>query len=384
MRAVNLACISLILVTVSILGAQNRYDPLRQFRTSNDITWLEKVASDETIAQYVVGFGHSPKGVRTRAYVRLGEIGSPEAIQAIHRIEESSRKEIPAEDRFSMGLRIHPGAHMGDSVVKPVAQAEMNGTTYAIVMGCGMGDLDMCLTHTQTPSDVKSWTRPKLIPNRFWIRISDAKLRASSPDTLLFTFTQESAGSPGSIMEVPRQRPAPPKVGPQEWKLSIKDIERDSDGDGWTDVEEQRLGLDPHNADSDHDGIPDGRDVCPDYAPSANDNDEDAQILERSFFAQFGLTGARHVMLVDSKSRRLQMWGYRGPVLYIPEMEKWRAEHQFGMVYVTWKIKSKTAIEATVELSDFEADLAAGGYEVKLRKISNEWIVVSAGMSWIS
>src|SRR5262249_20262867 len=36
-----------------------------------------------------------------------------------------------------------------------------------------------------------------------------------------------------------------------------RDLARDGDGDGWTDLVEQRLGTDPLKADSDGDGIPD-------------------------------------------------------------------------------------------------------------------------------
>jgi hypothetical protein len=60
-------------------------------------------------------------------------------------------------------------------------------------------------------------------------------------------------------------------IGPQEWRLSLPEIERDSDRDGWSDIEEARLGLDPHNPDSDIDGIPDGSDVCPNYAQTSAD-----------------------------------------------------------------------------------------------------------------
>jgi hypothetical protein len=37
----------------------------------------------------------------------------------------------------------------------------------------------------------------------------------------------------------------------------------DRDGDGLTDIEEHRLGLDFSNADTDGDGVPDGRDPLP-------------------------------------------------------------------------------------------------------------------------
>lgn len=57
---------------------------------------------------------------------------------------------------------------------------------------------------------------------------------------------------------------------PLELSAKLADIERDSDGDGLTDLAEQQLLLDPHAADSDGDGIPDGADPLPNVAAVAH------------------------------------------------------------------------------------------------------------------
>jgi hypothetical protein len=85
------------------------------------------------------------------------------------------------------------------------------------------------------------------------MKLTDARLTRQSADRLVFTFTP----SP------PKREPAAPPASPQQWEVSIDDVERDSDGDGWTDHEEARLGLDAHDADSDGDDLPDGRDPAP-------------------------------------------------------------------------------------------------------------------------
>ncbi|MGC4114497.1 MAG: hypothetical protein QM765_07775 [Myxococcales bacterium] len=46
-------------------------------------------------------------------------------------------------------------------------------------------------------------------------------------------------------------------------EANLADLRRDSDGDGLTDLVEERLMLDPHRADTDGDGIPDGLDRMP-------------------------------------------------------------------------------------------------------------------------
>ncbi|MCB1188528.1 hypothetical protein KDL29_15310 [bacterium] len=48
-----------------------------------------------------------------------------------------------------------------------------------------------------------------------------------------------------------------------EIPLSLEDVQRDSDGDGLTDIAERLLLLDPANPDCDDDGIPDGSDCTP-------------------------------------------------------------------------------------------------------------------------
>lgn len=53
---------------------------------------------------------------------------------------------------------------------------------------------------------------------------------------------------------------------PVELRASLADIMKDSDGDGLTDLAEDRLMLDPHNPDTDGDGIPDGEDTLPNLA----------------------------------------------------------------------------------------------------------------------
>jgi hypothetical protein len=55
-----------------------------------------------------------------------------------------------------------------------------------------------------------------------------------------------------------------------------------------------------------------------------------------------------------------------------------------GGVFVSWKIVRKTATEATVEISDWVAAMAAGGQEVFLQRLDGEWVVVARLTTWIS
>jgi hypothetical protein len=51
---------------------------------------------------------------------------------------------------------------------------------------------------------------------------------------------------------------------------------------------------------------------------------------------------------------------------------------------VTWKIVRKSVTGATVEIRDWEGPLAAGGQQVFLRRIRDQWIVIGRQTTWIS
>jgi len=64
--------------------------------------------------------------------------------------------------------------------------------------------------------------------------------------------------------------------------LPWDELYRDSDGDGLTDLMEERIGTDPHKRDTDGDGIPDGRDGVPQVALVARPSAE-AEVLAALF-----------------------------------------------------------------------------------------------------
>jgi hypothetical protein len=179
----------------------------------------------------------------------------------------------------------------------------------------------------------------------------------------------------------------PPKVSaPQISEFAVEDIDRDSDSDGWTDIEEQTLGFDPRRRDSDGDGLEDADDPAPSYAPPASDaGDEDIQILQDAIFAVFGLSESPWVLFArDDTVRKLQPRGLPEPVVFNKPLKSDPLTGGPGGVFVTWKLVSKDASEAVVEISDWEGPLAAGGQEVRLRKLHDAWIVVARKTTWIS
>lgn len=147
---------------------------------------------------------------RSAAYIRLGALGSADAIAAIQRIRYNAQHSLPNSPTLSLTFLDNPARHEGAIALKPMAQATgLDGTQYAIVYAPIMGDVDLFLMTKK--SNEPLWIRPRLIPNRIYRGVSEPKLVARSPDELVFTFKQ---GAPGgrNIMEgfltPPTQAPA--------------------------------------------------------------------------------------------------------------------------------------------------------------------------------
>jgi WG containing repeat len=365
-------------------------NPFVRINASNDIAWLEKIAVSPLAATELRpggGLANHPKDLSTAAYVRLGVIGTPESLAAIKRIEEQARKIVPVPPRSPPGDFIHPGWHFSDSALRPIAQVRSaNGITYALIVSSLMGDLDLFLMSTKTPEDPLSWSRPLLVPKKLYRGIKEAKLAINGTDELVFSFIQEAPPARALMEGTFDPGPKSPATGPVQWSLSINGIEKDSDNDGWTDVEETRLGLDPKRKDTDGDGIPDGQDVCPNFSLRDEDgNDEEIKIFQKAIFVTWGLSGSRHLLLVGPEVKRVHIWGYAGPVIYGPDVNTWSKNHQYGAVYASWRIRKRISpTEVVVEIVDYEGPLAAGGQDVRLRKVGNEWVVIKRQATWVS
>jgi hypothetical protein len=349
---------------------------------------LERIASADGSADVENTYmGQSGKDHRTAAYARLGAIGTKRSLEAARRVEQKLKTTPLLPANVAVGVLIHPMWHFGDIEIKPfVTTLVSDGTTYGIVNQDLLGDTyDLFLISSKSPNDRASWTRPVLIPNRIYRGFHDEKLVEGKPGQLVFTFLQGASG-PRDLME---GQIAPPKkapvLGKQTWILSLQQIMQDSDGDGWTDIEEQRLGSNPQNIDTDGDGIPDGQDICPNYAPTAGEeNDEEVQILQKAVLAQYGLSRSRALLLVRPDSKRFQIEGYRGPVLYLNDVNSWTEKHPEGGIFVSWQITTRSNSDAVVSFTDYEGPMAGGEVELRLHKYGEEWFVTERTFGWVS
>ena len=125
-------------------------------------------------------------------------------------------------------------------------------------------------------------------------------------------------------------------AGRRTIQIALDDVERDSDGDGWTDLEEARIGTNPHATDSDDDGIPDGQ-TCARLYTAPPGADEAAMILQSAIFAAFAMTGSRQLLYVTPQVQRVHLSGYGGPVIFDRPIQR---NGEGGATYVSWKIAS--------------------------------------------
>jgi hypothetical protein len=316
------------------------------------------------------------KDVRTAAYARLGQLATPESLAAVARIEAAIIKRAhPAPRVLSAGMWTHPAWHFSDGDGQPIAEVfTSRRKRYAVVISGSLGATDFFLMSSNTPHDGAVWSRPVLTPVRWYPGLVDPKLKWEPPNLLRLSYRQRQAPPP-AIMDGIRDRAPAPTLGDLSFDLDTAAIERDADRDGWTDLEEARLGLNPSLADTDGDGIPDGRDSCPGYAPKSQT--EDQEIVARALFAVYSVGGSRTALLVQDGVAPVQVVGYSGPILFNINRTDWIKRFGHGGVFLRWRAIRRTETEATVNVLDWEGMLAGGSQAVSLRKIDGKWIVVA-------
>ena len=159
------------------------------------------------------------------------------------------------------------------------------------------------------------------------------------------------------------------------------DLERDSDGDGLTDLMEERIFTDPHSADTDGDGVPDGVDPMPQVAFRQSSGDVSG-IIATAIETYYGLdqTGARTIFVAGDPA---DFAGVRSllRIVVLNEAEIDAASRQFGSMAATRMspvIIDQTGTRAWVQLSD-----ESSGATYLLEKRNGVWTALVVA-SWVS
>ncbi|MCP4544838.1 MAG: hypothetical protein GY835_00050 [bacterium] len=257
-----------------------------------------------------------------------------------------------------------------------------SGITYGLVLSGDLGGLDVYLVSSENPTDRTAWTRPLLVRNVHVWGVENEDLVVDQPGHLRFSFDPAEpeyvVGLPRWDMETDDIQVEAGRVGRHNWEIDIKEVMRDSDDDGRTDLEEARLGLNPNDPDSDGDGIKDGDDTTPDERDRAAESlTEGQRILQQAIFATFGLSGSRNLFIVEDWCERVPIWGYGGPVLFDADLFSWWNEYGMSVLEVRWRIFSRKPMEAVVEIRDYRGPLSAGNQHVRLRRMGERWYVVA-------
>ena len=260
----------------------------------------------------------------------------------------------------------HPSWHLGDHPPFLLAQSETaDGARLVIIASDPLGPFQLFVLKCEK-DDFDPCSRPK--PLGPWTGEDATKVKATLREV-----------APGHVQLLLVQ-----PSGSEARTFDLADVERDSDADGWTDIEERTLGLDSLSQDSDGDGIDDAWDRAPLYAPpKAGTADEDVAILQAAIFAAFGLSESRWVLFAkDDQVSELEVAGLSAPVLFHRPLRYDVKPGGPGGVFVTWKILRKSATEAIVEISDWASH--AGGQNIFVRRISRDWVVIGRQTTWQS
>jgi len=182
------------------------------------------------------------------------------------------------------------------------------------------------------------------------------------------------------------------------------EIRKDSDGDGLTDLEEQRLGTDPNKVDTDGDGDPDGIDPWPNAAPRPLSDAE--KLLAAAFEARYHFfdLSSPGLFLAPKGMKPFEMVATRGPVMWLESDGKndWSIPlHQCyepGVAMLSfggWDQDNKPWEETlihwnkdhtmgTVSLATYFGGLSGDGCTITVKKFGNDWVAVSCQMAYVS
>ncbi|MGD2090405.1 MAG: hypothetical protein PVH61_29805 [Candidatus Aminicenantes bacterium] len=176
--------------------------------------------------------------------------------------------------------------------------------------------------------------------------------------------------------------------------IHLKDIEKDSDNDGLKDREEEVLLTDANNPDTDGDGIDDFKDFDP-IRKAIQHPSESMRVREmviKEFFSKKRVSHRGDLLIIVSESEETQTFDnpkFRilsfNPAEYKRYVDRFNTRKE-GFFHIRFdKIEfspDKKSVE--VEFSYFPTSFTGDGHRMRLRKVNDEWVVVSHESTWIS
>ena len=320
------------------------------------------------------------KRVRELAYVNLARVGGEKGLKAVLG-ERIGRRLLPSlEVRMKLkDLADSPGRGTG---ILDRHKAD-DGTTWALFTSGVLGSYsDLWIVQQENGK----WVRPLFTG---LTRVSD-RLR-NRPNNV------EQSYKGYSVSDL---------VAGAWFNVLVGDrtITSDKDGDGLTDLMEERLGTDAGDPDTDDDGTGDLVDPWPTVKPR-NLSDEEA-FYAAAFEARyhFGTNVSPAVFLAEEGMEPFEMPGWHGPVVWTDEKRRssrtdklsglWEEGVGFLSFHgdrepgkpptgqtVTW---NEDRTEGSVIISTYYGGLNGTGYFVRARKFGSRWVVIEMEMRYIS
>ncbi|MGC4042326.1 MAG: PQQ-binding-like beta-propeller repeat protein [Armatimonas sp.] len=201
------------------------------------------------------------------------------------------------------------------------------------------------------------------------------------------------------------------KGPPKNWMARFTEnpaLRLDTDGDGWTDLVEKRLGTDPNRADTDGDGVKDSEDANPLAVPHSLSETE--KVLQAAFEARYRIDFEPRegavclVSLPDGVTPpEFSSWGW----IVIPNKEKRKMPLQAlvgkGVISVSFGLprndfdgaayhpRKRDSIlwnanrtRAKLSMGTYVGPIYGNVYELELQKFGNDWVVIHSEMTIIS
>jgi hypothetical protein len=386
MRLVTLA---LCLAAALAVSAQAPITPASVFfdrvRLTSDVSWLERVASSDALLRQewtaAGARGAVSDELRIDMFVRLGALASPESLAAIARIEAAMRGRRLLADASASGWNWQSAAAgMSGGILSPTPALTVGRRDYAVFRLDAYGPFAPFLSWRDEGG---AWSRPRLAG-------------PPSPQSWSFEPHLEARATALVVSYRPRTQALSELPLPPPLEVEVDAITRDTDGDGWSDIEERQLGLNPAERDSDGDGLPDDVDVTPLHAIALSEEvDDEAAVLRSALFAAYGIRGARAAIFVTPGMRALQLYGHAGPVFFgvnLPSRSGCGRGSQrlgpcgpiVGGSEVSWKVGAISPEGTTVTFTNRTGLGFMSTTQVQLRKISGRWIVVGYRLGGIS
>jgi hypothetical protein len=254
------------------------------------------------------------------------------------------------------------------------------GVSYSLETSFKFGAHDIYLTYSK---DGKTWSRPLF-----------SGLSLSQESALESSIVTVSGGKIGITYD----KAVDFGRSSQREKVSftLGDLERDTDRDGLTDIEEVRLRTDPARADTDGDGVKDSQDMSP--LAARKELTEKQKIRQAAFRRMIQMKEAADntrvfaplVIIVQTPaSEKQEFQGHDFFVLNLTEEEVNDFKSQFGdgVCVISFANESRYGDYAEVEVQCVWLPLAGRGWKVTLKKNPSEpegWEVTNITLEWIS